>query len=105
MKRLHIGASSIVTGDDLADAILEFSSALYSSGHIETIGVPFIDDGGVPQVARLQLTPALALWATTVSRDGAEPRDPDLVTSLRERSASLRRSTEQASRAFDHFDL
>jgi hypothetical protein len=109
MKRLHIGSASLLTGDELADAVLDYAAALYESGRTETLGIPFIDEGGERQMARLLITPAMSVWTGTVPRVENEPSDPALVRFLRERSrllshlASLDGMT--ASRLSEPFDL
>ena len=105
MKRLHIGGQSVLTGDDLADALLDFALALYESGRVESVALPIVDEGGEPQQARLLLTPALAMWATTVPDGEKEPTDPGLVRMLEERARQLGgASVESGYGPRDEFD-
>jgi hypothetical protein len=108
MKRLHIGSGSLLTGDEIADAVLEYAAALYESGRIETIGIPILDDGGERHDARILITPAMSMWISTVATTGDDIADPGLVILLREQSRELGRIvTERVARsaAFDPYDL
>lgn len=42
MKRMHIGTGSLVTGDEIADAVLDYAATLYESGRTATIGIPIV---------------------------------------------------------------
>lgn len=112
MKRLHIGAGSVLTGDELADAVVDYAMALYDAGRIESVGIPIVDDGGEPHRARLLLTPAMSLWVSTVAAGDAddEPSDPALVLFLRDRCRELARIAERDERlnfsqSLDPFDI
>jgi len=88
MKRLHIGGSSLLTGDALADAVLDYASALARSGGVEVVDLPIVDESGEPHDARIVLTPTTVIWSRTITAiEGEEdPVDDDLVRFLRERA-------------------
>jgi hypothetical protein len=112
MKRLHIGAASVLTGDELADVVMDLAMALYDAGRVESVGIPIVDEGGEAQRARLLLTPAMSLWVSTVAGGNVEdePSDPSLVLFLRDRCRELTRIAERDERLnvyqpLDPFDL
>ena len=104
MKRLHIGTGSLVTGDEIADAVLDYAAALYESGRTATIGIPILDDGGKRQDARILITPAMSMWISTEASTAVEVSDAGLVTLLRDESRELARVTTERTAHYSEMD-
>ena len=89
MKRINIAGSSLITGTALADAVFEFWVVAARLHRLETADIPFIDDDGSQQRARLVLCSAVPIWISTVSSAGRELVDASALAAITRRTAEL----------------
>ncbi|MBF4580907.1 hypothetical protein [Frigoribacterium sp. VKM Ac-2530] len=93
MKRISYAEDHLVTGDDIADAVLAYAQALAMKGRSDSIDVPAIDRNGAPRVFSILVGPASQmLTSDSLSVDearGAEITDEGLVAELASRTAAL----------------
>jgi hypothetical protein len=66
MKQIAYGGGSLVTGDDIADALLDLSAALANSGRAMRIEVPAIDGDHNPETVSVVIGPASQMIGETV---------------------------------------
>jgi len=75
---------AFITGDAIADAVLDYGVALANAGHADKIEVPGIGRDGDGRFDLL-IGPASQLSAAHVEHTGAELEDPEFVADIRER--------------------
>ncbi|SFR92380.1 hypothetical protein SAMN04487846_0641 [Microbacterium sp. cf046] len=80
----------LMTGDEIADAVLEYCAALAEVGTAETVEIPVLTDEGVRASARLLVGPASQIVAEDVETSFDELVDSDVVSLLRSRTQSHR---------------
>ncbi|WP_022899982.1 hypothetical protein [Humibacter albus] len=89
MKRINVAGTSLVTGSALADAVLELWLRLARLRRYELAEIPFVDEDGTRQRARLVLCPSCPLWTSTFDSDAPELVDPVTLADIRQRAAEL----------------
>jgi len=93
MKRISYAEDHLVTGDDIADAVMAYAQALAMKGRSDSIEVPAVDAGGSPRLFTVLIGPAsqmLTSDALTVDEArGDEIRDERIVADLMARTAAL----------------
>jgi hypothetical protein len=89
MKRINIAGTTITTGTELADALLELWIGLARLHRLEIVEIPFIDDDGSRQSAQLVLCSAVPIWTSTVAPRAKELTDATALAELRSRAAEL----------------
>jgi len=89
MRRIRYAGDSVVTGDAIATAVIEYSEALAKANTAASIEIPVrLGDDGVGS-ATLLVGPASQLITVPEIGDNSEIVDPDLVASLRKRTDDL----------------
>ena len=111
MERLHYCAgSSLVTGDDIAHALLDYARWLVSRGEVDVVHIPTrAADGSVGRTALL-LSPTTQLSSETMVSGGEELLDAAVVDGLRAATNRLRLphpavAQEPSPALADAFDL
>jgi hypothetical protein len=89
MKRILYSGGTIVTGDQVADAILEYASELARHEFSDTIDVPTITDAGLAGHTQLLLGPASQFVVEEYETGSDDPIDEGLVETIREKTAHL----------------
>lgn len=89
MKRIHYSSGSVLTGDDIADAVVRYAAALAANAAAAEVRAPAILDNGDVGEALMLLGPASQILAETEPYDGPELRANGFVTDLDERMAAL----------------
>lgn len=90
MKRIIYAGSEILTGDDIAVALLRYSEALAEVGQAETVTIPAMEpDGSIERVDML-VGPASQIVAVPARRDDTELIDEGVVEDLEARTRRLR---------------
>lgn len=110
MKRIHYAGGTLVTGDDLADAVLIYAQALANSGKADAVTVPILlpDDSVVD--ATMLLGPASQLVGFTERTQHEDIVDEDLLKDIRQRigrrmDGAIPMSAEELGRSgYDSFD-
>jgi hypothetical protein len=86
VKEVSYVGDSFITGDDIADAVLEYGVALANAGHADKIAVPGIGRDGDGEFDLL-IGPASQLTASHVAHTGPELTDPAFVADIHDRIA------------------
>jgi hypothetical protein len=90
MKRLAYAGGSLVTGDAVTDAVLDYAAALARAGQADRIRVPALGVDDEITVFDMVIGPASQLIAEPVDVDHDELVDPELVADLRLRGRRAR---------------
>lgn len=91
MDRLHYAGDSILTGTDIARAVLEYAQALAQAGTAATVQIPFVTEDGSLGNSDILVGPASQLISNTEEVPYDEVEDPDLVADLKRKTLNLRR--------------
>lgn len=85
MKLITTALGSYLTGDDIADAVLDYSHALAREQRTDLIEIPIVVDHST---TRLRFTVGWTVQLHTVGAVSSQPElvDDDLTRSLRERT-------------------
>lgn len=88
MKSLVTALGSYVTGDEIADAVLDYGHALTLEQRTDLIDIPVLGDGGSTRL-RLAVGWLIQLHTLGVDADGQEIVDPSTTDVLRARMNHL----------------
>ncbi|WP_186377042.1 hypothetical protein [Curtobacterium pusillum] len=87
MKYIHYDGSLILTGDAIADAVVDYAAVLGANERTDTVAIPAVaDDGSVTRTTVL-IGPASELTVSTAPDDELEPEDIAFVRNLRDAAA------------------
>jgi hypothetical protein len=89
MKRILYAGGSFLTGDDIADAVLDYAAELANAGKAAKLVVPALDLEQQPEVVSLVVGPSSQLLAEPVSM-GHELDDDVFTGALHLRTRLLR---------------
>jgi hypothetical protein len=84
VKEVSYVGDAFITGDAIADAVLDYGVALANAGHADKVVVPGIGRDGDSEFDLL-IGPASQLSAAHVEHTGPELEDPDFVADIRGR--------------------
>ncbi|SDH57974.1 hypothetical protein [Microbacterium pygmaeum] len=90
MKILIYAGAELMTGDDIAEAVLEYCAALAESEAAETLDIPVVEPDGTIGRARLLLGPASQIVARSVESDWPELEDVPTVERVVARTMAQR---------------
>ena len=83
MKYIYYDGIEIMTGDAIADAVLDYAAVLGANGRTDTVAIPAVaDDGSVTRTTVL-IGPASELTLATAPDDELEPEDHEFIRHLR----------------------
>jgi hypothetical protein len=82
MKRVHYVDASFLTGDALADAVIEYAEALAKQSTSASMDVPVVLDGGAISSAKMLVGPASQLYAVPEAFDGDELEDAEALEQM-----------------------
>lgn len=97
MKRILYSGGTVVTGDQVADAVLEYASELARQESSDTLNVPSVTEAGVLGHTQLLLGPASQFVVEEFESELDDPVDADLVESIREKTGHLQAPRPVAS--------
>ena len=80
----------LMTGDEIAQALLKYSEALGEKGSASTVEIPILSDDGTRSTATILVGPASQIVARPVESSFAELRDPRVVEHLGALTTDLR---------------
>ncbi|MFC5931053.1 hypothetical protein [Cryobacterium melibiosiphilum] len=110
MKRIFHPGGSVVTGSDLADAVLLYAEALSNRRQVDVVDIPVVGDSGELLRAQFLIGSASQLVSVTSESFAPELVEPETTDFLRRKAqtgamipASWTRE-ESASAQFDDFD-
>ena len=89
MERIHYAGGTIVTGTEIARALLQYAAALAKNDTSATIDVPARDENGRLTTANLLIGPASQLVSLSEASQDEEIVDEELVAELRMRTQHL----------------
>lgn len=99
MDRISYAGDSLVTGSEIAHALLRYAEALAQAGTAATVQIPTIDQSGTVVRAEILIGPSSQLVSTPTVGTGAEILDADLVRRLQDETARLHREGAAVPRA------
>lgn len=97
MKLIHYAGDELITGDAIADAVLEYAAALARTEGSVTLEVPVRFPDGHSASAVMLIGPASQLVAVPHDSEFDELVDDALVTSIRGSIASLSHAHPQTA--------
>jgi hypothetical protein len=83
MKLIVYAGSRLMTGDEIAIAVLEYCAALADAGTAETVEIPVLTREGVRSHATLLVGPSSQMVAEDIVTEFDELHDPEAVRLLR----------------------
>ena len=89
MKRIHYVEDHVVTGDDIAAAVVSYARSLAIAGRSDTVDLPGLDDAGEARRYQLLLGPASQMLVSDEPWAGVEVLDAELVADIEARSAGI----------------
>ena len=100
MDRIHYAGDSILTGTEIAHALLEYAQALAVAGTSATVDIPVVNeqDGSIGR-SELLIGPASQLTSDSEESPYDDPIDHDLVTRMHDEAARLRQHGSHAPAA------
>jgi hypothetical protein len=89
VKTIIYAGDALVTGDDIADAVLRYSKALAHSSEAETVEIPVVRPDGSRIHATLLIGPASQIVAEDLPDAEEELIDEELVARLDQRTRAM----------------
>lgn len=89
VKYVIYGENKVMTGDEIAKAVLSYAAALGENGTTDIVEIPTADENGMSVTAELLLGPASQIMIEPAPDDELEPEDEDLVNELVRRTAAV----------------
>ncbi|MDQ0894667.1 hypothetical protein [Agromyces ramosus] len=93
MQRIHYAGHDFFTGNELADAVVEYACLLAEAGRYATIDVPTTAGDGGSTSARLLLGPSMPVATESVQGPSVELVDEAALSGLRDAAQRLRTPT------------
>jgi len=90
MKTIIYAGAQLMTGNDIAAAVLDFCTALAEDATAETVVIPILSADGSRKNATLVIGPASQIVAEDVDTGFDELLDPDVVSELARRTRAHR---------------
>ena len=90
MDRIHYAGDSILTGTEIARALLDYAQALAQAGTAATVDIPTINPDGSPGRSEVLVGPASQLISDSEESPYTDPVDEDLVARLDAEATRLR---------------
>jgi len=95
MKRVLYAGGSFLTGDDIADAVLDYAAELANAGKAARLDVPALDLEQQPERVSLVIGPASQLLSEPIAV-GQELEDPPFTQRVRRQTHVLQRKSGTA---------
>ena len=89
MRRVYYPSGSVLTGDSIAQAVLEFAEALAKEGRADIIEIPVVLGSGNLGTATLLVGPSSQFASVTEESELVAPIDDLLVADLRNRARKV----------------
>lgn len=89
MKRIHYASGAVLTGDAIAEALVQYAAALATSNAAAEVHAPIRLDTGEDGEAVMLLGPASQILAEQEPSTAAELTDTAFVSDIEERIAAL----------------
>jgi hypothetical protein len=89
MKTIHFGKSTILTSDDVADAVIEYAAALCNGNCADVVRVPSVAQDGTASITAMLLGPASQIVIVDADVDELEKEHPVFVARLQAAAATF----------------
>lgn len=89
MKHIVYGLSTVITTDDVADALIHYDAILAQARASDVVAVPTVDLAGYPEVTSIVLGPGVPALVSGAPDDELETPNPDFVNDLTNRTRDL----------------
>ncbi|WIB60163.1 hypothetical protein DEJ13_17250 [Curtobacterium sp. MCLR17_007] len=83
MKHINYDGSKILTGDDVADAVIEYAAALAGGDRADTVAVPAVAHDGTMTTTKILIGPASEVVVEDADEDELEMENDEFVARLR----------------------
>ena len=83
MKKISNAAGSYLTGTAIADAIMEYATALWNQRRVAFVDIPFVNGQGVIERAQFLIGWANQIATVSARAIGSELREPETEQNLR----------------------
>jgi hypothetical protein len=104
MERINYAAGSVLTGDDIAHALVEYSKALARAAQSDNVTFPVLLESGDVATAEVLIGPASQIMNVPEPNDHDDLSDADLVDELVRKTDALGLSHPQSEDAFEDQD-
>jgi hypothetical protein len=94
MKYIQYDRSTILTSDDVADAVIEYAAALAGGSRADTVSIPAVAADGTMTTTKVLIGPSSQLVVEDAEEDELEGEDTVFVARLR-----------AAAMTFDHDEV
>ncbi|MFJ4294774.1 hypothetical protein [Curtobacterium sp. NPDC089689] len=84
MKYISYEGVDIMTGDLIADAVMDYAAVLGANARTDSVAVPSVGFDGARIRTTLLIGPASEFVVTPAPDDVLEPEDPDFIRRLRD---------------------
>jgi hypothetical protein len=91
VKQVNYDGGAYLVGDDMADALLDYTVLMARRDTADTVTFQALDSGGREEQVSLVLGPATMVTASEVFDDFAAPENGAALETLRQRTAALER--------------
>jgi hypothetical protein len=107
MKSVVYAGLTFLTGDEIADALLQLAAALGQNDRAETVEIPVITDDGVPSSVQLVIGPASQFMSRPVESAFEDPASKETLDHLRHRLRLLElpKASAVSSSDVERFDF
>lgn len=93
MKTITYAGDSLVTGDEIAHAVMEYARVLANLGRADTVDIPARGDDGHTVMTTMLIGPASQIVAGQSDGTEDELRDDDVVAELKRRARAAESPT------------
>ncbi|OII09094.1 hypothetical protein [Curtobacterium sp. MCBA15_008] len=83
MKHIQYDGSTILTSDDVADAVIEYAAALAGGDRADTVAVPAVADDGTMTTTKILIGPSSEIVVEDTEEDDLEVEQEEFVARLR----------------------
>lgn len=83
MKHIRYDSTTILVGDDVADAVIEYAAALAGGDRADTVEVPAVAEDGTMTTTKVLIGPSSEIVIEDADEDELELDDGDFVARLR----------------------
>jgi hypothetical protein len=84
VKHITFGDKSLLVGDEVADALLEYAAALATAAHGDTVEIHAISSDGNEVTATFLLGPGVTMMAESAHTSIPEPDNADALEYIRQ---------------------
>jgi hypothetical protein len=83
MKHIKYDSSTILTSDDVADAVIEYAAALAGGERADTVAVPAVAEDGTMTTTKILIGPSSEIVVEDTDEDDLEVEQEEFVARLR----------------------